>query len=206
MLDFSGVKALTIPEGSVKKITRGTTVLWEKPSEMNVTLLEYIQFNKDMVFDTGIICTEATKIETKITREDSNAAYFYGARNSANTASVTAYMSSSGAWRFGNTYKNFTLTTNKEYTVVVDKSGITMNGTKNSYVATVKAFTANASLIIGSSRSTAGALASAQFIGKVFYFRMYSGDTLLIDWVPAQRSDGVYGFWDNVSNIFVAPL
>lgn len=31
MIDFTGVKAITIPEGSVKKITRGSTVLWEKP-------------------------------------------------------------------------------------------------------------------------------------------------------------------------------
>lgn len=205
-MNLAEIKAITIPEGEVRKISVGGVTIWEKPSEANVTLLEYIQFNEDMVFDTRIICTEATKIETKFTRENSSAAYFYGVRNSSNTASVTAYMSNSGSWRFGNTYKNFTLTTGNEYTAVVDKTGVTMNGTKNSYVATVKAFTANASLIIGSSRSTAGALASAQFIGKVFYFRMYSGDTLLIDWVPAQRSDGVYGFWDNVTNTFVAPL
>lgn len=32
MIDFTGVKAITIPEGSVKKITRGSTVLWEKPT------------------------------------------------------------------------------------------------------------------------------------------------------------------------------
>lgn len=31
MLDFTGVTAITIPEGSVKKITRGATVLWQKP-------------------------------------------------------------------------------------------------------------------------------------------------------------------------------
>lgn len=32
MIDFTGVTAITIPEGSVTKITRGTEVLWEKPS------------------------------------------------------------------------------------------------------------------------------------------------------------------------------
>lgn len=206
MLDFTGVKAITIPEGSVKKITQGTTLLWEKPSEESVTILDYIQFNKDMVFDTCIVCTDETKIETKFTRESSAAAYFYGVRNSANTASVTAYLSNSGAWRFGNTYKNQTLQMDTEHTMVVDKSGILANGTKLKYGTTVQDFTANATLIIGSSRSTSGALASAQFIGKVFYFRMYSGNKLILDWVPAQRSDGVYGFWDNVSNTFIAPV
>lgn len=29
MIDFTGVKAITIPEGVVKKITRGSEVLWE---------------------------------------------------------------------------------------------------------------------------------------------------------------------------------
>jgi hypothetical protein len=29
MIDFTGVTAITIPEGVVKKITRGTEVLWE---------------------------------------------------------------------------------------------------------------------------------------------------------------------------------
>lgn len=206
MLDFTGVKAITIPEGSVTKITRGTTLLWEKPSEESVTILDYIQFNKNMVFDTGIICTDATVIETKFTRESSNTMYFYGVRNSANTASVTAYLSNSGAWRFGNTYKNQTLQLDTEHTIVVDNSGILANGTKLKYGTTVQKFTANATLTIGSARGTSGALTSAQFIGKVFYFRMYSGGTLLIDWVPAQRPDGVYGFWDNVSNTFIAPV
>lgn len=206
MLDFTGVKSITIPEGSVKKITRGTTLLWEKPSEESVTLLDYIQFNKDMVFDTGIVCTENTRIETKFTRGSSDVAYFYGVRNSGNTASVTAYLSNSGAWRFGNTYKNQTLQLNTEHTMVVDKSGILANGKQLTYGTTIKAFTANATLIIGSSRSTSGALASAQFVGKVFYFRMYSRGTLRIDWVPAQRSDRVYGFWDNVSNTFITPV
>lgn len=206
MINFSEVKAITIPEGEVQKIHIGGVNVWERPSEESVTLIDYIQFNEDMVFDTGIVCTEKTRIETKFTRDDSAAAYFYGVRNSGNTASVTAYMSNSGAWRFGNTYKNQTLSLDTEHTIVVDKDGILANGTMLKYGSTVKRFTANATLIIGSTRSTSGALSAAQFIGKVFYFRMYSNDALLIDWVPAKRSDGVLVFWDNVTNTFVEPV
>lgn len=32
MIDFTGVTAITIPEGNVAKITRGTEILWEKPA------------------------------------------------------------------------------------------------------------------------------------------------------------------------------
>ena len=39
MIDFTGVKAVTIPQGSVKKITRGSTVLWEKPSVQNYEIV-----------------------------------------------------------------------------------------------------------------------------------------------------------------------
>lgn len=35
MLDFTGVKAITIPEGSVKKITANGVTLWEKISFVN---------------------------------------------------------------------------------------------------------------------------------------------------------------------------
>lgn len=206
MIDFSAVKSMAMPEGDVKSIAIGGVKVWEKPSDVGVTLLDYIQFNKDMVFNVGVVCTDETKIETKFTRESSEAMYLYGVRNSGNTASVTAYLTNSGAWRFGNTYKNLTLSLNVEYTVVVDKSGIKLNGTNNKYIATVKDFTANATLIIGSSRSTSGALASAQFIGKVFYFRVYLGNILLIDWVPARRSDGVYGFYDKVTKKFIEPI
>ena len=41
MIDFSGVKAITIPEGSVSKITRNSdgAILWEKISMVTVTVV-----------------------------------------------------------------------------------------------------------------------------------------------------------------------
>lgn len=43
MIDFTNVKAITIPEGSVKKITSGGVVLWEKPEQeqWDGTILPY---------------------------------------------------------------------------------------------------------------------------------------------------------------------
>jgi hypothetical protein len=54
MIDFTGVKAITIPEGSVKKITRGATVLWEKPSGDNNDNYEYIVVLPLTTIDTNI--------------------------------------------------------------------------------------------------------------------------------------------------------
>jgi hypothetical protein len=38
MMDFAGVKAITIPEGSVTKIMRGSEVLWEKPPATGIAV------------------------------------------------------------------------------------------------------------------------------------------------------------------------
>ena len=37
-MDFTGVQAITIPEGPVAKIMRGSEVLWEKPSAAGIVV------------------------------------------------------------------------------------------------------------------------------------------------------------------------
>lgn len=39
MMDFTGVKAVTIPEGSVKKITVNSSLVWEKPEDTQCTMI-----------------------------------------------------------------------------------------------------------------------------------------------------------------------
>lgn len=47
MIDFTGVKAITIPEGKVKKITCGSTVLWEAVKR-GWNLLERTQYKDNL--------------------------------------------------------------------------------------------------------------------------------------------------------------
>lgn len=208
MIDFTGVSAIHVPEGSVTKITNAQgVVLWEKPSAEEYTFLEYLAFNADMVFDTGVFCTNATTIDIAFTNESSNARYLYGARTTNNTASVTAYLTTSGAWRFGNTYRNFTTKNSTTiHNVVVSKTGIVYDGTSNKFVGSLKSFTCPWTLTVGSARTTSGAKAAAAFVGKIYHFRMYDGDTLILDWIPCEKSDGTRGFYDNVTGKFVAPM
>lgn len=196
--DFIGNKP--VPLG-VYKID---TIKVESGFPHGYTILDYVQFNKDKRYDTGIVCDQDTILEITFTREDSDAAYLYGVRNSGNTASVTAYMSNSGAWRFGNKYKNYTLTLNTVHTAKVQKSGITMDGAKTSF--TSSNFTANATLLVGTSRGTSGDLASAQFIGKIYSLKLYDGSELILDWIPCINPDGITGFYDTVGNKFVSPI
>ena len=88
--------------------------------------VSYIEFNGDQIVDTGIICNQNTKIRAIFTRETSTAMYLYGVASSDNTASVTAYLSSGGSWRFGNNSASYTITVNPDLiqTAIVDKTGI----------------------------------------------------------------------------------
>lgn len=206
-MNFADVIGLLIPEGEVVKIVSGGVTLWEAQAADGMpsgyTPCEYIQFSGAQQVDTGIVPTQQTKIEIKFTREQDAAMYMYGVRNSGNTASVTAYLTSSGAWRFGNTYRNYTVTTNTTHTAIVDSTGVNMDGKKNAYVSTVKSFAANATLTLGASRNTSGGLGSPQFIGKIYTFKMWVGDDIVLEFVPCKNPSGVYGFWENVQRKFV---
>lgn len=201
---FKNVASITIPTGEVAEIAVGGQVIWKKATTEEYTFMEYLQFNKDKRFDTGIVPNQNTAIEITFACESSTAAYLYGVRNSGNTASVTAYIPSAGAWRFGNKYRNYSLSLKTVHTAKVDKSGVTMDGSKYTFASSN--FTANATLLVGTSRSTSGGLASAQFIGKIYSFKMYSGANLVLDWIPCENSDGEVGFYDSVNGTFVRPI
>lgn len=210
MLDFTGVAAIAIPEGNVVKIENAAGILWEKPSSGGLPAgwspAAYVQFTGKQQIDTGIVPTQNTKIEVTFTRESTSSLYMYGVRNSGNTASVTAYLASSGAWRFGNTYRNFTISQNEEHTAVVSSENILMDEGKYNYGASVKSFTGNATLTLGASRGTSGALGSPQFVGKIKAFKMYSGDDLVLDLQPVVNGQGVYALWDSVSGVVMESM
>lgn len=52
-MDFSGIKAITIPEGSVKKITANGVTLWEKISFVNQIPLSITSTGAQYVGDNG---------------------------------------------------------------------------------------------------------------------------------------------------------
>lgn len=207
-IDFTGVTAVQIPEGNVLKIARKSdgTVLWEKPASGDLpagyTRLEYVLFTGKQTVDTGIMPDRNTKIEVVFEKTQSSTMYLYGVRTSNNTASVTAYLTSSGAWRFGNQYRNLTLSANVKYTTIQNKSGINVNGTLTSYSTTPSSFTAPYALTIGSGRTTAGGYGDPTFVGKVYDFKMYSNNVLTAEYIPCRTPGGVYGFWDKVSGSF----
>ena len=163
---------------------------------------DFIRFADAQIVDTGIICNQNTKIKVIFTREASDAMYMYGVINDGNTASVTAYLSSGGSWRFGAKSSSRTITTSDDiiHTAVVQKSGITSD-TGNSSFSGVEAFETIGSLIIGAVRNASGTVAAAQFVGRIFLFEMWQGSEQVLKLIPV--TDGSqYRFWDAVGKKF----
>lgn len=210
MIDFTGVSAIHIPEGAVARITNASgVVLWEKADapEENYTILDYIKFNADMVFDTGVICNQDTKIEVRFTRETSESRFMFGVRTADNKATVSAQLTTNGEWRFGGAYRKLTMSNATTVrNVTMDKSKLVYGSSNYTYTGTVGTFTCPYALTIGSARAADGAIASPSFIGKMYYFRIYDGDTLIREYVGAKNSAGVSGLYDNVSGKFLRPV
>lgn len=163
--------------------------------------VDYIHFTGEQIVDTGVICNRNTKLCVLFTREKSTQHYLYGVASSDNTASVTAYLG--GSWRFGNKASTKTSATNADmvYSGVVDSSKITITGSAAT-ISGVNEFETVGTLLIGSCRSSAGDIGSAQFEGKILMFAMWQGDEQVLKLIPVVSTGGVYRFYDEVSGNF----
>lgn len=177
-------------------------------AEIKVTsdfeLLDHITFAKDKLYDLGIVKSTYT-LEVLFQRsEKSSTPYLYGIVTSPHTASVTAYLSSGGAWRFGTSYKGLnTNNTNINYTIIKNGSA-TFNFTSSTF--TKSTFTTPDTVVLGGYRDASGKL-TKNYQGKVFFIRITEGDSPIIDYYPCKRiSDDVEGFWDCVTQTFIEPL
>ena len=164
---------------------------------------EYIQFDGAKYVDTGVICTQDTRIEAEFMRDTTVAQYLYGAVSDDNKASVTAYLSTgSGNWRFGGAYASITVSTGIKYSVSFDKNQALFDGSTKKYSGTVGTFETPHTLMLGVNHTASGGIGANKFDGKVYSFRVYDGDNLVLDYVPAEQG-GKDGFWDKVSKRFI---
>lgn len=166
--------------------------------------IEYVTFNADKLYDAGII--ESTyKIEVLFERsETSKTPYLYGVITSPHSASVSAYLTSSGSWRFGAYYKGLTTNTLKMYKVEISNGTSVLDYTSSTFTKTT--FTTPDTLVVGGSRAASGTT-SKSYRGLLYYFRIKKGDDFIANWFPCRRlSDGVEGFWDSVSQTFIEPM
>lgn len=188
-----------VNQGSGDDFAYGAEVKLESGYEA----IDYVTFKKDRLYDLGIVNNTYT-IEVMFARsEKSTTPYLYGCVTSPHTASVTAYLSSGGAWRFGTSYKG--LSTNNTFInrVIISNGKTEFNFSAGTF--TKSTFTTPDTVVLGGYRAASGSL-TKNYQGKVYYIRITGYDPV-IDYIPCRRlSDGVEGFWNCVNQTFVEPM
>ena len=166
-------------------------------------IIDRVYFNKNKAFDTGYYGNNTTSIDVMFQRTNTSAAAYLFGLTQGNR--LTGYLSSGSAyWRYGNAYPTFATATLKIYKGVVTPGKTTVDDTSKTF--TVNEFTTSAPIPVGGYKSGTNPVTN-HYIGYIYYFRMWYGDTLLLDWHPCKRlSDGVKGFWDCVTQSFVEPI
>lgn len=163
---------------------------------------DYIQFNGTQWVDTGIIGNQDTQINTCFTWENTTQRHLFGCTSSDNTASITSYMN--GSWRFGNKSQTKTVSSKDPklpYSALVNKSTISLNSSVTS-ISGVNDFETVGTLLLGGARDADGSLPVVGITGKVFYFTLLQGEEQVLKLVPVVSAEGVYRFWDMISQSF----
>ena len=166
-------------------------------------IIDRVYFNKNKAFNTGYYGNNTTSIDVMFQRTSTSAAAYLFGLTQGNR--LTGYLSSGSAyWRYGNAYPTFATATLKIYKGVVTPGKTTVDDTSKTF--TVNEFTTSDPVPVGGYKSGTNPI-TKHYIGYIYYFRMWHGDTLLVDWCPCKRlSDGVEGFWDCVTQTFVEPI
>ena len=166
--------------------------------------INYVTFAKDKLYELGIVNSNQT-LEVMFARSEKSATpYLYGCVTSPHTATVSAYLSSGGAWRFGSSYKGLNMNDTLIHRVIVSNGKTETDFTGGTF--TKSTFTTPDTVVLGGYRAASGSL-TKNYQGRVYFFRITEGSTPIIDYYPCKRlSDDVEGFWDCVAQTFIAPL
>ena len=200
MLDLVGGRFF-VNEGSGADFTGG--------AEIKITdeyaIIDKIAFNNDIAFDTGFYGNEQTYIDVMFQRTDTSGADYMFGISSGNR--MTAYLTSSGYWRYGSAAPTFNTNSKKIYVAKVTPTRTTVDR-NNSATRSEAAFTTARTIPVGGYKASSNSdTITRTYQGYVYYFRMKHGSELLLDWYPCQRkSDGVEGFWDCVTQTFIEPI
>ena len=161
------------------------------------TRLEYIESNANQYIDTGIIPNQDTKVVIDTLVHSSTVACLFGSRVGV---SYSLYYCDSGgtSFQYGN-QAAYIDTMPRETRVVVtsDKGVITADGTQYGTL-NYNNFTSGASLCLLYDNSTYYASA------RIYSCQIYHNGSLVRDYIPALRSDGIVGLYDAANDTFTA--
>lgn len=211
MIDFSTFKALTIPEGEVKRIDVDGVKKWQRMSD-DYTLLDYISIPSGAWFNTGIVPSGYKWIyETEMYAATwgSNGYYYLGVRQTRDYSTIYTPLFVQSGWRM---YISSTKTASAggaKNTWYKLRSEIE-DGLQNMYINDVLKTTSNIAIpttytlpmyLFGVNFN--GGKYSQTVTGRIRYLRASKGNEVVRHFVAAKRSsDDVCGLLDLVEQKF----
>lgn len=220
-MDFSTIKAITIPNGEVTKIEIGGSVIWQKRIVSPISdyqEVEWVQAADGVgaYLNLGFTFEKAALIEIGVHYDSSQTSgqVFGAAENSgALRCMITAPYSNGQATFYGSTgtkyiSKSYAMTSGKNEFEFSLKNGELRVVRKDlgtvATMATQSEYTMTSNLLLFAQNYNGAPRYSGQ--RRVYYFRYYDKDNILIcDLMPCYRkSDGVIGMYDKVRNMFIS--
>ena len=180
------------------------------------TQVEYIQnlvtAFQQYYFDTGVIATQNTVVEVKYAAKllHHNGCFLFGSRVNNNTSRFFVYLDSNSGGRNIFAYGNGSAESNvgvlndqiiickysADGVVKMDENG---NVLKTANVAPSNDFTTSHSLLLCQCRHGSGVSQNRDFMGDIYYAKIYDGENLVRDFLPCLDADGKPCFYDLVS-------
>ena len=217
-LDFSKVKSITIPEGSVSKITISNKIVWQKADASPYTELPYLVATdaSRAWIDLGIPYQNGCRVEYKITHKGTGNVFgvFY------TTERCRGYVETSRAvFNVGKASSNAVypaingITTNTVYTITCQANPnvtITVNGQSQTSNLDTQYLTWDSSpqnmYLFAIHRADTDA--RVQGTRVIHYFKYWDvNGNLLLDLIPVERkSDGVLGMFNKVNGQFLTNI
>ena len=179
------------------------------------TQVEYIQNTvtafKRYYFDTGVIATQNTVVEAKYAAKllHQYGYFLFGSRASSNTARFACYLDSLSGGRNIFAYGDgsggpdvgilndqiIICKYSSDGVVKMDENG---NVLKTAAVSTSNDFTTSHSLLLCQCWSDGGVSQNRDFMGNIYYAKIYDGENLVRDFLPSLDADGKPCFYDLV--------
>lgn len=213
-IDWSTVKAVTIPEGEVKQIAINGTVVWEKsalPSEYQA--VEYIGNTGTQYIKTGYIPTPSynTRIDMQymFTARQAEDKMLFGSRGGTNDItyqgeaySGTTWYCGGGYYQFRSVLRNVGTALNTKYTFLINGNTMTINGSSASQNQTRTTGSALELYIFAwNSKGKAEYINSG---ARIYQLKFTVNGIVEADFVPCYRkSDNVAGMYDLIGKRFL---
>ena len=205
MIDFLGVKAVTIPEGDVSKITNSSgEIVWQKPTRLPADYqeVEYIQSSGTQWIDSEF--TVSPEILTNGLKAESKVAILGTARSAMYKNKLPYFFVGTSSGNFysglGGSYKTSSVSNDGEPHI------LTLDSTEQTYSVdgtVVSQYSQNYSGSSGGLYLFISSSGSSPLTSKLYYTKIYYQGELVRYFVPCYRkSDNEVGLYDSITGRF----